>query len=45
VLQQRAALPSLTIAELITRIQQQFGLAVHRRTIERHLARQEKKRR
>ena len=32
VLQQRAASPSLTIAELITRIQQQFGVAVHRRT-------------
>jgi transposase len=43
VLQQRAASPSLTIAELIARIQQQFGVAVHRRTIERHLARQEKK--
>jgi transposase len=45
VLQQRAAFPSLTIAELITRIQQQFGVALHRRTIERHMARQEKKRR
>jgi transposase len=45
VLQQRAASPSLTIAELITRIQQQFGVALHRRTIERHMARQEKKRR
>jgi hypothetical protein len=45
VLQQRAASPSLTIAEVITRIQQQFGLAVHRRTIERHLARKEKNRR
>jgi transposase len=45
VLQERAASPSLTIAELITRIQQQFGVAVHRRTIERHLGRQEKKRR
>jgi transposase len=44
VLQQRAASPSLTTAELITRIQQQFGVAVHRRTIERHLAQQEKKR-
>ncbi len=44
VLQQRAASPSLTIAELITRIQQQFDVAVHRRTLERHLARQEKKR-
>jgi transposase len=43
VLQQRAASPSLTIAELIAGIQQQFGVAVHRRTIERHLARQEKK--
>jgi transposase len=43
VLQQREASPSLTIAELIARIQQQFGVAVHRRTIERHLARQEKK--
>ena len=45
VLQQRAASPSLPIAELITRIQQHFDVAVHRRTIERHLARQEKKRR
>jgi transposase len=45
VLQQRAASPALTTAELIARIQQQFGVAVHRRTIERHLARQEKKRR
>ena len=45
VLQQRAASPLLTIADLITRIQQQFGVAVHRRTIERHLVRQEKKRR
>jgi hypothetical protein len=45
VLQQRVASPSLTIAGVITRIQQQFGVAVHRRTIERHLARQEKKRR
>ena len=45
VLQQRAASPSLAIAELITRIQQQFGVAVHRRTVERHLGRQEKKRR
>ncbi|HKD04544.1 MAG TPA: helix-turn-helix domain-containing protein [Bryobacteraceae bacterium] len=40
---QRAASPSLTIAELITRVEQQFGVAVHRRTVERHLARQEKK--
>ena len=45
VLQQRSDLPSLTIAELISRIQQRFGVVVHRRTIERHLARQEKKRR
>jgi len=45
VLQQRAASPSLTIAELITRVQQQFGVVVHRRTLERHLGRQEKKRR
>ena len=44
VLRQRAASPSLTTAELIIQIQQQFGIAVHRRTIERHLARQEKKR-
>jgi transposase len=43
VLEQRAASPSITIAELITRIQRQFGVAVHRRTLERHLARQEKK--
>jgi transposase len=45
VLQQRAASPSLTTDELIARIQQQFGVAVHRRTIERHVGRQEKKRR
>src|SRR5215203_5741376 len=45
VLQQHSNLPSLTIAELIARIQRRFGVAVHRRTIERHLARQEKKRR
>jgi hypothetical protein len=44
VLQQRAASPSLTIAELITSIRQQFGVAVHRRTIERHLARQDRHR-
>ena len=43
VLEQSAASPSLTIAELITRIQQHFGVAVHRRTVERHLSRQEKK--
>ena len=43
VLQQRAASPSITIAELITSIQHRFGVAVHRRTIERHLAGQEKK--
>jgi transposase len=42
VVQQRAVSPSLTTAELIMRIQQQFGVAVHRRTIERHLAPQEK---
>lgn len=45
VLQQRSASPSLSIAELITSIQQQFDVAVHRRTLERHLVRQEKKRR
>src|SRR3982750_4045716 len=45
VLLQRAALPSLTVGELITSIQQQFGVDVHRRTLERHLARREKKRR
>ena len=45
VLQQRATLPALTTAELITQIQQKFGVAVHRRTIERHVGRQEKKRR
>jgi transposase len=45
VLQQRSDMPSLTIAELISRIQQRFGVVVHRRTIERHLAWQEKKRR
>jgi transposase len=42
---QRTTSPSLTIAELIPRIQQQFGVTMHRRTVERHLARQEKKRR
>jgi len=41
--QQRTALPSLTIAELIALIQQQFGVVMHRRTVERHLAQQEKK--
>jgi transposase len=45
VLQQRTASPSLPVNELIARIQQHFGVDVHRRTIERHLARQEKKRR
>ena len=45
VLQQRAASPSLKVGELMMRIQQQFGVDVHRRTIERHLAQQEKKRR
>jgi hypothetical protein len=45
VLKQRAASPSLKIGELIMRIQQQFGVDVHRRTIERHLVQQEKKRR
>jgi len=45
VLQQRAASPSLKTGELILRIQQQFGVDVHRRTIERHLVQQEKKRR
>ena len=43
VLQQRAAVPSISIPELLRSIQQQFGIAVHRRTLERHLARQEKK--
>jgi len=43
--QQRTALPSLTIAELIALIQQQFGVVMHRRTVERHLAQQEKKHR
>lgn len=45
VLQQRKTSPSSSLADLITRVQQQFGVAVHRRTLERHLARQEKKRR
>jgi transposase len=45
VLQQRASSPLLTLAEILTRLQQRFGVAVHRRTLERHLARQEKKRR
>jgi transposase len=45
VFQQRAATPSLKISELIARIQQQFKVTVHRRTIERHLALQEKKHR
>jgi transposase len=43
VLQQRAESPAPAIAEIITRIQRHFGVAVHRRTIERHLAVQEKK--
>ena len=43
VLQQRAASPSLTIGELVKGVQREFGLVVHRRTLERHLARQEKK--
>jgi transposase len=41
----RGAGPALTIANLIERIQQQFGITVHRRTIQRHLQTQEKKRR
>lgn len=36
--------PSLTGADLIHRIQQQFGITVHRRTIQRHLEPHEKKR-
>jgi transposase len=45
VLQQRETSPSITIGDLITTIQQYFGVTVHRRTLERHLARQEKKHR
>lgn len=43
VLQQRAASPSLTLGEVMKGVQREFGLVVHRRTLERHLARQEKK--
>jgi len=36
--------PTLEVAALVERIQQHFGLAVHRRTVERALARSKKKR-
>jgi transposase len=36
--------PSLRTAELVSRIQERFGLTVHRRTIERALVRSQKKR-
>jgi transposase len=39
----RDADPSLAVAHLIERIQQRFGITVHRRTIQRHLQPQEKK--
>jgi transposase len=41
----RNADPSLPVAHLIERIQQRFGITVHRRTVQRHLQPQEKKRR
>ena len=42
--QARAAEPSLRPDELAQRVQQQFGLVVHSRTIERRLAREKKRR-
>ena len=42
---QRAADPTLTVAALLSRIHDRFGLAVHRRSLERAVRRQEKKRR
>ena len=43
--QTRSEQPSLGIAQLAAAIQQHFGITVHPRSIERALARQEKKRR
>ena len=40
----RAADEAVDVHQLITRIAQQFGLVVHRRTVERALARSKKKR-
>src|SRR5262245_15196594 len=42
---QRAADPALTVAALLSRIHDRFGLDVHRRSLERAVRRQEKKRR
>jgi transposase len=41
---QRAADPALTGRALLARIHEHFGLAIHRRSLERALRRQEKKR-
>jgi transposase len=43
--QTRSEQPSLRITQLATAIQEKFGITVHPRSIERALARQEKKRR
>ena len=43
--QTRSEQPSLRITQLATAIQEKFGITVHQRSIERALARQEKKRR
>jgi len=43
--QTRAEQPSLGMSQLATAIQEKFGITVHPRSIERALARQEKKRR
>ena len=40
----RAAQPELNTQELVKMVEERFGLSVHRRSIERALARQEKKR-
>lgn len=44
-LQLRAGDPTLRPAELVRRIEQRFGVEVHRRSLERALARQKKNRR
>ena len=41
---QRAADPALTVRAVLARIHDHFGLAIHRRSLERALQRQEKKR-
>lgn len=41
---QRAADPALTVPALLSRIHERFGLDVHRRSLERAVRRQEKKR-